>query len=356
METLMDELAEAYLDHNMECWYYLDLHTGTVISDMNGELLDEYGIDLDDEENDERYLQIPKIDSHEAYHVRVKFAQYTDKDPADRLFDALNGNKPFRRFKDALYDLNLWDDWNRYEREYADEQINWWLEQIKLIYSELEKLRAANEGKFPGAEGAAAIKNGERLPEEADIKSIEKIKEQQTTYELYAEMPDDGQRYEIFDGALEAMSPGAGATHQAVSGELEYLLKNGCRSEYRIYDAPFDVILDQTNVLQPDIMMIHRSRSHLVTERGIEGPPDLVVEVLSPSSGNRDSVRKRQVYERFGVAEYWIVDPAARTLEQLHLQDGRYESRMFAGRDRVTSDKLPCVSFAVSDIFREVLQ
>lgn len=184
-----------------------------------------------------------------------------------------------------------------------------------------------------------------------------KIKEQHVTYEMYAEMPDDGQRYEIFDGVMEMMSPGPSTTHQSVSGELEFILKQSCRMDYLIFHAPIDVILSETNVVQPDILMIHRSRQHIVAERGIEGAPDLVVEILSPSSRKRDKVTKLKLYGRSGVPEYWIIDTEARTMEQFRLiDDERYELiNLFERTDKVASDKLPCVSFTISDIFREIM-
>ncbi|MEQ4485550.1 Uma2 family endonuclease [Cohnella silvisoli] len=188
-------------------------------------------------------------------------------------------------------------------------------------------------------------------------KAADRIKEGQATYDIYAEMPDDGKRYEVIDGVLELMSPGPSEAHQSVSGELAFLLKQSCKSDYLIYSAPFDVILSDTNVVQPDIMMIHRSRLHIVTERGVEGPPDLVVEIVSPGSRSRDRMKKMKVYERFDVLEYWVIDPNARTLEQYRLDDGeRYElHNLFEGDDSVASDKLPCVAFAVGDIFKEII-
>lgn len=188
-------------------------------------------------------------------------------------------------------------------------------------------------------------------------KAADRIEEQPVTYEIYAEMPDDGQRYEIIDGKLEMMSPAPTTSHQDVSRDLGFILMQSCKSEYLIYYAPIDVIFSQTDVLQPDILMIRRSRLDIVSERGIEGPPDLVVEILSPSSRRRDKVVKMKRYARYGVEEYWIVDPAARTLEQHRLEGGdRYELfNLFEGDDVVASDMLPCVSFAVSDIFREIM-
>ncbi|QNK56543.1 Uma2 family endonuclease [Paenibacillus sp. PAMC21692] len=187
-------------------------------------------------------------------------------------------------------------------------------------------------------------------------KTADKVLEPPVTYEMYAEWPDDGQRYEIVDGIMELMSPGPSTTHQAVSGELEFIFKQSCRKDYLVFHAPIDVILSETTVVQPDILMIHRSRGHVVTKRGIEGPPDLVIEILSPSSHKRDKLVKRKAYAVHGVAEYWIVDIEARTLEQHHLlEDGRYElMNLFEGKDTVVSDKIPCVGFVMEDIFREI--
>jgi Uma2 family endonuclease len=187
-------------------------------------------------------------------------------------------------------------------------------------------------------------------------KEADRIKEQQVTYDVYAAMPDDGQRYEIFDGVLEMMSPGTWTNHQTVSGELVFILMQSCRSDYLIYHAPFDVIMNQQNVLQPDIMMVHRSRQHIVTSRGIEGPPDLVVEIISPGSRKRDRMKKMSIYAKHSVPEYWIVDSDARTLEKYRLAGEKYELHdLYEENERVTSDKLPCVSFVISDIFSELL-
>jgi Uncharacterized protein conserved in cyanobacteria len=191
---------------------------------------------------------------------------------------------------------------------------------------------------------------------EKDKRGPDRIKEQTVTYDIYAAMPDDGHRYEILDGSMEMMSPGPSTTHQAVSGVLEFILQQSCRSDYMVYHAPLDVILDQTNVVQPDVLMIHRSRLHIVTQRGIEGPPDMVTEILSPGSRRKDKVTKRRTYAKFGVREYWVVDTESLTLEQYRLdEDGNYVlHQLYEGDDVVTSDFLPCVSFKISDIFTEI--
>lgn len=189
-------------------------------------------------------------------------------------------------------------------------------------------------------------------------KTEDQVREQPFTYEMYAEMPDDGRRYEIIDGILEMMSPAPSSSHQTVSRELAFVFMQSCRSDYLIFNAPLDVILSKTDVVQPDLLMIHRSRSDIVTIRGVEGPPDLVVEIVSPGSRNRDKIKKMKIYAKYGISEYWIIDAGSRTLERFILSDnGTYEMfNLFEGDDVVVSDKLPCVSFVIGEIFKEILR
>lgn len=179
------------------------------------------------------------------------------------------------------------------------------------------------------------------------------IREKRVTYDIYAELPEDGQRYEVLDGALELMS-GPSLVHQMLGAKLTYLTTQSCGSDYFILTAPLDVILSPRNVTQPDVIFIHRSRTGIMTMRGIEGAPDLVVEVLSPGSRQRDKVRKLDIYGKHGVQEYWILDPDARTLERYEQEGDRLTlTELFEGEDRVVSDKLPCISFALSELFAE---
>jgi hypothetical protein len=138
MRQLMDELIDVYLDNNYEHPYFLDLQTGQVILDMDEIYTGEPSIDWEDEENKDRYVDVPKIDN-EAYFVMVKFAKRTESDPEMKLFDALEGHKPFRRFKDTLSQLDIWEEWNSFERQYAEEKIKSWMGRHDLNYDELEK-------------------------------------------------------------------------------------------------------------------------------------------------------------------------------------------------------------------------
>ena len=88
--------------------------------------------------------------------------------------------------------------------------------------------------------------------------------------------------------------------------------------------APVDVILSNTTVVQPDLVHVDPSRAHMITRRGIEGPPTLAVEIISPSTPAIDRVKKLALYARYGVPYYWIVDPDARSIEGYELGAGVY--------------------------------
>jgi Uma2 family endonuclease len=102
--------------------------------------------------------------------------------------------------------------------------------------------------------------------------------------------------------------------------------------------APCDVILDDTAIVEPDLLFVSADRGAIITERGIEGPPDLVVEILSDSTTRRDRGAKMKLYARYGVARYWLVDVDTQCLEVHALRDGAY---MLAGAHR-GSDAVAC--------------
>jgi Uma2 family endonuclease len=183
----------------------------------------------------------------------------------------------------------------------------------------------------------------------------ELIKESPVTYEMYAEMVDDGNRYEISDGVLELMSPAPTPTHQSVSQELLFSLNASCRNEYIIYSSPIDVILSATEVRQSDLIMIHRSRMDIIGERGINGAPDLVVEISSKHSRRRDKVQKRIAYAKYGVSEYWIIDLVGFTLEQYVLDGERYElAEVYAEDEIVRSKIVACAAFSMNEIVQSL--
>jgi Uma2 family endonuclease len=189
----------------------------------------------------------------------------------------------------------------------------------------------------------------------AEDKKGKAIREQPLTYDDYAALPEDGNRYELVGGVLELMSPSASVRHQMISAEIQYTLKQSCESEYITLDAPLDVILSETEVRQPDLIMIHRSRLNIITKRGIEGAPDLVVEILSPSSIKRDKVSKLKSYAQYEIPEYWIVDPSNGVLEQYILQVNGYDlTEVYAEDELVRSANITCVSFSMNEIMSKI--
>jgi len=178
-------------------------------------------------------------------------------------------------------------------------------------------------------------------------------KTKQWCYEDYLQL-DDEQRYEIIEGEL-LMVPAPSSFHQWYSHNLEILLTEFVREHDLgyVFDAPIDVILSPDNVVQPDILFIAKTRREIIQERGIFGPPDLVVEIVSPSSVHRDYHAKQKLYERFGVREYWLVDPGNRAVDVLGMDDGVYASVSFAsGEGSVTSKILEGLMISLGDIFQ----
>jgi len=164
------------------------------------------------------------------------------------------------------------------------------------------------------------------------------------TYEDYVELPDDGRRYEILDGELE-VSPAPVPRHQGVSRNLLFIL-HGHVQERRlgsVYSAPIDVILAPATVVQPDLVYVASGRESIITERAIEGPPDLVIEILSSWSVGRDRGKKAKLYARFAIRHYWIADPRARLLDLYESADhGRYRLvGRHEGAARVRSSLFP---------------
>lgn len=177
------------------------------------------------------------------------------------------------------------------------------------------------------------------------------VKEHPATYEDYANLPDDGKRYELADGVLELMSPAPSPKHQAISNQIQTILTINCQSEYIIFASPIDLILSPVEVRQPDIVMVHRNHIGIITHRGIEGVPDLVAEILSAHSVKRDKHSKLLAYAKYQIPEYWIVDPANEALEQYVLSGDRYELlAIYEREETVRSDRLSCVSFTMGQI------
>jgi Uma2 family endonuclease len=145
------------------------------------------------------------------------------------------------------------------------------------------------------------------------------------TYHDYMLLPDDGKRYEIIEGDL-CLTPAPVTRHQIIVGRLIHLLLSYLETHPvgTVLTAPCDVLLSDTDIVQPDVLYVRNNSKAHVTEQNVQGPPDVVVEILSPRTAARDRDLKRKRYERFGVQEYWLVDPDHNTLEILALNAEQY--------------------------------
>lgn len=153
------------------------------------------------------------------------------------------------------------------------------------------------------------------------------IAEEKKTVQDYLRLAE-GAPYQLLKGKL-IMSPAPNRKHQQLILQLSALLFNYVKEHQtgEVYIAPFDVYLDDDNVVQPDISFFSEHRLHLLSDRGAEAAPDLVTELLSPSNAYYDLRYKLDLYEKYGVEEYFIVDPEDGTVMAYRLQDGKYKEQ-----------------------------
>ena len=173
------------------------------------------------------------------------------------------------------------------------------------------------------------------------------------TYDQYCLLPEDGKQYEVIDGEL-FMTPAPRPKHQQIvvwlTEELSRFVRENSLGE--VFVAPVDVLLDRHSIVQPDVLFISAARLSIVKEDAIEGPPDLVVEVLSPSTFYKDLRKKMTAYSQFGVQEYWIVDPETQTIEIYARRDDKLQlAQKFSSGETVESTLLPGLRLGVRDVF-----
>ncbi len=181
-----------------------------------------------------------------------------------------------------------------------------------------------------------------------------KVKEKVWTYKDYLEL-NDNKRYEVINGRLYEM-PAPHFEHQVISKYL--FLKLNTFVEHKslgvIIYSPFDVILSEDTVVQPDIVFISKENLRNVKEGRLYGSPDLVVEIVSPTSYYRDRYEKFRIYEEAGIKEYWIVYPGEKAIEVWVLKEGKYELHSIAsGKGKVKSEVLKGFEVDVEGIFKE---
>jgi len=173
------------------------------------------------------------------------------------------------------------------------------------------------------------------------------------TYALYRLLPEDGKRHEAIDGEL-FMTPAPSPKHQRILGELHSQLLAPVKGKAlgEVLVSPIDVVFEEHTFVQPDILFVSRQRQHIVAEEAIHGAPDLVIEILSPSSFYHDLRRKMGVYAQFGVQEYWIVDPEKQTIELYGRTGDKLQlARQFSSDDILESPLLSGFRLPVKSIF-----
>ena len=173
------------------------------------------------------------------------------------------------------------------------------------------------------------------------------------TYKDYKSLPEsETRRYELLEGEL-IMVPSPSFEHQRISRNLEFIMHSFVQEKNlgTIIHAPLDVHLGE-DVVQPDILFISQGRSPIITEEEIRGAPDLMVEILSPATAERDQTYKKTLYARYGVREYWVVDPEGKTVEVLTLGKAGFESSGTYGKmDTLKSTIFLGLTINLSDVF-----
>jgi Uma2 family endonuclease len=192
------------------------------------------------------------------------------------------------------------------------------------------------------------------LPVVAPAEGINGPPQGQWTYADYAALPDDGKRYELIKGVLY-VAPSPTFSHQASNGRFFHYLFTHVELAGlgRVIAAPFDVeLIPDTAAVQPDVLVVLNAHLDRITESKLIGAPDLVVEVASPSTAGYDRRNKQDAYAEAGVTEYWIADPASRSVEVLILQGQAYRSLgLFQGQLTLPSKIVPNLPVQVQQFF-----
>ena len=177
------------------------------------------------------------------------------------------------------------------------------------------------------------------------------------TYDDFVSFPDDGLRHELIDGE-HYVTPSPNDKHQTLLGNLYLLLGNWLRVHPigKVWLAPFDVVFSRFDVVEPDLLYVsNERRARILTDANVQGTPELVVEIGSPSTRRRDETVKRQLYDRAGVLEYWFVDAKIDSVQAYRREGDRFarpvEFSLDAG-DVLTTVLLPGLELPLSEIFR----
>jgi Uma2 family endonuclease len=184
------------------------------------------------------------------------------------------------------------------------------------------------------------------------LKEIKIPEKENYTYEDYAKLPE-GAPYQLMGGTL-VMTPVSSTYHQIISMKLEVRLANFVIEKDLgiILNAPIDVYFEETETYQPDIIFISKDKLHIIEPQRINGAPDIVIEILSPSTAYYDLRKKLKIYEKHGVREYWIVDPESKSVEVHENKESKFRIvQEVEGEGKVKSSVLEGFEVELKDIF-----
>jgi Uma2 family endonuclease len=176
------------------------------------------------------------------------------------------------------------------------------------------------------------------------------------TYDDFLLFPDDGKRHELIDGE-HCVTPSPNTRHQAVLGNLHFIIRSWLEqhSVGRVFFAPLDIVFTQFDVVEPDLLYISNARAaEILTTTHVTGAPEIIVEIGSPSTRKRDETIKRRLYERSGVAEYWVVDPDIDVIRIYRRSGDRFERPLEMSReadDVLTTGLLPGLEIPLARVF-----
>ena len=177
------------------------------------------------------------------------------------------------------------------------------------------------------------------------------------TYDDYVLFPDDGRRHELIDGK-HYVTPSPNLRHQVLIGRLHFEIESYLRQHRglgQVFLARLDVVFTKWDVVEPDLLYVASDRADILTEMNVQGAPSLVIEILSPGTRRMDEQRKRQLFDRGGVREYWIVD-GKRDVVQVFVrqEDGSFPRIAQLRRehsDVLTTSLMPGLEIALTDLF-----
>ncbi len=170
-------------------------------------------------------------------------------------------------------------------------------------------------------------------------------------YREYLCFPQDGKTHEIIDGE-HVVNPAPGTYHQTLSRRIQFQLYPQIELQKHgvVYNAPTDLQLSETSIVQPDLIVVLQRNQTIITPTKIKGTPDLVVEIISPTSADNDRVLKKELYRKSAVPEYWLVDPNDHVIEQFVLHGAVYE---LVGKhaDEIRLQIMDCVDVNLKEVW-----